>query len=211
MRPLIAITQRVKTVEGVNEVRECLDIQWVRFLDACGAEMVPLPTYCSHVEEWLDRLDVSGIILSGGNSHASLGTNDGCSDRDALEETLIQLARSKGIPLLGVCRGMQVIGHHYGARLVPVKGHVALRHSLELVGNEELVDVDDTSVNSFHDFGIAAKDMPLSLKELARSSDGIVEALVSDGGECKGIMWHPEREDPFKAADIKLFQSFFKL
>ena len=210
LRPLIAITQRVEHVPGREEVRDSLDRAWALFMDACGCALFPMPTETPRCADVLDAAGVGGIILSGGNSLVSTGAQDADATRDRLEAELIDYALERGLPLVGVCRGMQMLCHHLtGKPLVPVVGHAGSRHPLMCAPGAAEAGVCRSSVNSYHDFGVGAADIAPRLTVLAQSSDGIAEATVSACGRMMGIMWHPEREFPFNEADVALFRKMF--
>ncbi len=203
-RPLVAMTQRVHSVPERGESWDCLDARWAGFMDACGFDLVPVPTRAADVETFLTRLDVRGVVLSGGGSLAHLNPDDATPEREALENRLIAYARDRKLPLAGVCRGMQMLCHVLGGGMVRVPGHVAVSHGLRpaspLLGHDR--------VNSFHEYGIAADALPRSLDVIALSPDGLAEAFLSRDGLCLGVMWHPERVAPFDENDIRLFRDF---
>ena len=209
-RPLIAISQRVEHVPERGEVRDCLDRAWVRFMNVCGCSLFPVPTDTPRCAEVLDAVGVAGIILSGGNSLLSTGAADADATRDGLEAELIDYAQNRGLPLLGVCRGMQMLCLHLaGGPLVPASGHAGSRHSLLCASEASETDVCRRTVNSFHDFGVRAADIASRFDVLAQSREGLAEAVVSPCGRLLGIMWHPEREHPFDASDVALFMKHF--
>jgi microsomal dipeptidase-like Zn-dependent dipeptidase/gamma-glutamyl-gamma-aminobutyrate hydrolase PuuD len=169
---------------------------------------------------------LDGILLSGGGDidPVLLGEEPApnlsgiCIDRDILELDLIREAERRQVPMLGICRGEQMIAIALGGTLYQdlpsqykaeegVETTSALLHHSQ----EEARDVtthevkiaegsllesvmgkcEALAVNSFHHQ--AVKDCGRHLKVVARSSDGVVEAVES--AECKsiiGVQWHPE-------------------
>lgn len=63
--------------------------------------------------------------------------------------------------------------------------------------------------NSFHQLGIEKPKLSSSLKPIAWAEDGSIEALIHEDLPCNGIMWHPEREDPFSEVDLMMMRSIF--
>jgi putative glutamine amidotransferase len=61
---------------------------------------------------------------------------------------------------------------------------------------EGLNPPEEITVNSYHDFGILADDVPDELIVLGRATDGTVECVSHESRPIVGIMWHPERESP---------------
>src|SRR5271165_6978792 len=102
----VAITQRVEVVPGFGERRDCLDQAWTRFLAACGLLPVLVPNVTDVALALCERANVSGVLLTGGNDLAALGGD--APERDAVENALLDFAEQHKLPVLGVCRGMQL-------------------------------------------------------------------------------------------------------
>lgn len=193
----VGLTQRVELVEAYSERRDALDQQWCRLLEAQGMVPVPLCNRPVDVKAYLDALDLDAVILTGGNDLVSLG--GGAPERDRFEAALIEYCRGNNLPLLGVCRGAQMINAHLGGELVSVEGHVATRHGLHWADQAPADWTRIDQVNSFHNFGIEPAGLADSLEPLAWSEDGWVEAFRHPKEEIVGMFWHPEREQPFGA------------
>ena len=131
---------------------------------------------------------------------------DVAPERDAFELALIKEAINLKVPILGVCRGMQMINIFYKGKITPVKGHVNTRHDLNV--NSEYADLIINNVNSFHNWGIQASDVGSNLIPIATDDMSNVEAFIHEIHSIAGIMWHPERDIPFKQKDIKLIKKF---
>jgi putative glutamine amidotransferase len=195
---LVAITQRVTVDPRYGERRDCLDQAWTRFLLACRLTPMPVPNQEEAALALCGTAAVAGIVLTGGNGLAAYGGD--APERDATEGALIDLAARRGWPVLGVCRGMQMIQVRFGIALKRVVGHVKPRQSL-------VIDGQPDEVNSYHDFGATGTSPPLEAWAVA--ADGVVKAVRHERGRMTGIMWHPERLDPFAPRDIELFRRFF--
>ena len=193
----VAISQRVERIEAINERRDALSQEWASLAEACGFLPLPLPNRLSVVRQLLEELSPEGMILSGGNDLASHGGD--APERDETERILLEYAMRKGIPLLGVCRGMQVIADYFGNPLQRVSGHAACRHPIE-------GEMPRVSVNSYHNWGLLSAAEPLRM--LSQAKDGVIEAIRHREQSIMGIMWHPERETPFQDADIMLASNF---
>ena len=184
----IVVSQRVDVLENRAEVRDALDQKLVQFLVEIGFLTYPAPNSLVEMQNgellksWLQGIKPEAIVLSGGNNIGDF------TSRDKTEDTLIRYASNEKLPLLGICRGMQMIAHYHGASLVPLTGHVRERHRLDGEVSWE--------VNSFHDFAI--ESCPTSFKVFATcTTDGNVEGIKHDYLPWEGWMWHPEREDSF--------------
>ena len=198
MKKLIALTQRVEYIEPIKERRDALDQEWTALADTCGFTPLLLPNRLSAVQELLVNLPVEGFLLTGGNDLAAYGGD--APERDEVERYLIQSALGGYIPLLGVCRGMQMILDYFGGPLQRVEGHIRVEHTLD----------NGETVNSFHSWG--AVECPAPLVPNARNTDGVLEAVGHrDHPRFKGIMWHPERYHPPRSQDIERIKEVFSL
>jgi putative glutamine amidotransferase len=192
---VVAISQRVDVFPERGESRDALDQRLVAFLLAAGCLPVPVPNgMCRRaLEDWLGAVAPRAILLSGGNDIGQ------CTTRDLTEGRLLEHARSANLPVLGICRGMQMIAHWSGGALKPVTGHVRVRHPLSGQINVQ--------VNSYHRLTLA--DCPDGFEVLARSEDGEIEAIRHASLSWEGWMWHPEREDVFALHDLQRLKSLF--
>jgi gamma-glutamyl-gamma-aminobutyrate hydrolase PuuD len=195
---LVAISQSVAVVASRGERHDFLDQAWTRFLMTCGLAPLLLPNDADAARSLCTALPICGIVLTGGNDLAALGGD--APERDAMEHAVIDMASDKELPVLGVCRGMQVIQHSFGVCLERVTDHVA-RHQVIAIEGESV------AVNSYHNFGATETRPPLEAWAVAQ--DGVVKAVRYPAGRLVGIMWHPERLDPFAPRDIQLFQRVF--
>jgi len=194
----VAITQRVSVVPAYGERRDCLDQAWTKFLAVCGLLPILLPNVTEVALALCEGADIAGLVLTGGNDLAVLGGD--APERDAVESAVLDQAERRRLPVLGVCRGMQVIQHRFSIPLRRVEGHVTRRQVIRIDG--ELKEV-----NSYHRF--AALDARPPLKVWALAADGVVKAIRHSAQPITGIMWHPERCAPFSSADVALFRQVF--
>lgn len=194
---VVGITQRVVVDPKHGERRDALDQRWPQFLAAVGVVGVPLPNRPELAVRMASELQLAGLILTGGNDLAAYGGD--APERDQTESALIDWARAHSTPLMGVCRGMQVILHGFGAPLERAEGHVTPSHPA-------LVDGEPRNVNSYHNF-VARKAVP-ALRVWGTAWDGSIEAIRHDKEAILGVMWHPERVEPFEPRDLAMFRSF---
>ncbi len=202
----IGISHRVDVIQSYGERRDSVDQRWYKLMLSLGWLPVPLANIpAHHVEELMRALDLSGVILSGGNSITDLNPDAGdiAPERDQFEHALIQYALEHDLPLIGVCRGMQMINHYFGGAFHQAEGHVATQH--ELINLNADYDLP-ASVNSFHGWVIPRKGLANQLRPLASDSTGNIEAFTHDSNRVLGIMWHPEREDVFNQQDLNLLK-----
>ncbi len=159
---------------------------------------------------------IGGLLLSGGGDlHPSFYSEEPCWKlgevslvRDRFEIALLRLVLDVGKPVLGICRGMQVLNVALGGTLyqdLPTQVPASLQHrqkgarkepvhEVKLKKGSLLADVlgaERIWVNSFHHQ--AVKDVAPPLEAVAWSADGVVEAVELPGrGFVVGVQWHPE-------------------
>jgi putative glutamine amidotransferase len=207
MKRLIGLTQRVE-VTPHGERRDALDQAWAPLIQSLGFQPVPLPNLRLNIEAYLDDLNLSGIILTGGNDLSSLPHPETpAPERDEAEAAILSYACQHRLPVLGVCRGMQVINHYFGGSLTPVSGHVRTRH--RIIPKEDALWEQVFEVNSFHHYGILPETLADTLAIWGVCDDGSIEAVRQSEGRIYGVMWHPEREAALAPHDRMLFDAVF--
>ncbi len=205
----VGLTQRVETVPSYGERRDCLDQAWARLLTRHGMLPVPLCNAVEDVEPYLGELRLDGIILTGGNDLGHLpGARNAAPERDAFERRALAAAAARDLPVLGVCRGMQMMVAAAGGELRPVEGHAGTRHAVSVrppaagcLGARE-------TVNSYHDYCVPAGGLGPDWGAAAAAPDGSVEAMVHRRLRQWAVMWHPERP-PWDERDADLLRAVF--
>ena len=185
----IGVTMRVLEAQGYHEPRDALAQDWSSFISAAlpNAAWLPLPNLgANKIRIYCEKWGINRLILTGGED---IGVS---TIRDETERDLLVWAKERAVPVLGVCRGIQMMAVWAGVALKPVEGHVRTRHLLRGDFMHE--------VNSFHNYGLA--DCPHGFEVTARAEDGEIEAIRNTEQNWEGWMWHPERENPFQSADI---------
>ena len=191
----VAVSQRVDVWPGRDERRDALDQRLAVWLVRAGCLALPVPNGLgsSGLNCWLAVMKPGGVLLSGGND---LGE---APERDTTERALLNYVEAMRLPVLGLCRGMQMMSVFAGAELGPVKEHVHVRHRLAVEPGE--ANAWPEEVNSFHNWSPAT--CPPGFVVAARAAmDGAIEAIRHRILPWEGWMWHPEREQPdFVGAD----------
>jgi len=175
-----------------------------------------------------------GIILTGGEDINPLEYNNTsnlkvCGDinykRDTLERKLFDFALDNKIPLIGVCRGMQMMNVASGGTLygdIPTeigtevihRNNGEVYHEIALCDTSTLIfpiETDTIMVNSWHHQGL--KIMPNHLRVIARSFDGLAEAVVMDKSIHPfmiAVQFHPERLGKDNIIHQTMRNNFFK-
>jgi gamma-glutamyl-gamma-aminobutyrate hydrolase PuuD len=197
MKPIL-VSQRVDVIPSYGERRDALDQRWAPFLERCGLLAVPVPNDAAISLPLAHAVSPVGILFTGGNDVPAIGSD--APERDATEDALLAWARQHACPVMGVCRGMQFIAARLGGTLTKVGGHIATRHIVSFVDHTD-------EVNSYH--GVAVKTLGPQCSPIAVDGDGFIEAFRHESEPIGGIMWHPEREAPYRPKDIQLVTKFF--
>lgn len=204
MKIRLALTMRVTEAPGHGERRDAIAQDWSHFMATAlpDAVWLPLPNMGEGGVDMAAAFGVTGIVLTGGDDWGLY------PERDVTEAALFHWAMAHDLPVLGVCRGAQVINHVLGGTVHKgiVGNHVRARH--ELFGQADWVPAE---VNSYHRWVMTSDTLAPSLACVARAPDGTVEAFHLPDRRVKGIMWHPERERPCRACDKALMQHLFCL
>lgn len=195
---IVAISQRIQIIESYSERRDSLDQRWLSLLNELDITAIPIPNNIDVAKKIFESIPFEGIILTGGGDLARYGGNT--PERDETENFLLEFAILNNLPLLGVCRGMQLIQSYFDVPLEKVQNHIAQRHNIFLQEGQEVV-------NSYHAWGTTSSVEDLIV--LAKSDDGVIEAIQHVSHPIIGIMWHPEREKHLTQLD-KNFLSLFK-
>lgn len=224
--PRVGISGRIALVEGAE--RAGVNAPYARAVEGAGG--VPLifpPVDAAHAPALLDAVDA--LLLSGGADidpvhyraapHAALGRIE--PERDALEFALLREAQARKLPVLAICRGLQLVNVALGGTLwqdLPseVAPHPQSRartdraHPVRMMEGSRLGDtlaVQRSSVNSFHHQAI--RDLAPGLAAVAWSDDGIVEGIeVVAEWWLLGVQWHPEEFWAERGApDLRLFEA----
>jgi putative glutamine amidotransferase len=188
----IALTQRLIKNNSYYEIREALDINWGALIQAADFEPLVLP-----LKYDFQKLHFDGVILTGGNDLYIVSNDETDKLRDDFEKSLLDFCISKQIPILGICRGMQLINTYFGGSIQKVERHAGCSHLLS----------DGREVNSYHGFAIDAPGD--ALEALAKSGDGTIEIMRHKSYKIYAQMYHPERYDPFHEYDLQFLRSYF--
>ena len=208
-KKIVAVSQRVEIAESYNEWRDVLDQNLIDWVLQSGFLPVPIPNNLVdlnlsnksqlNLDNWLCAFKIDAVLLSGGNN---IGDID---NRDLTERYLLTWAEKHMKPVLGICRGMQMMGVYAGGNLIKVEGHVNTRHKLQI--KKKYSELLPKTVNSYHNLVI--EYCPPGFEILAESEDGNIEAMKHKELPWDGWMWHPEREHPFSDIDIKHLEVLF--
>jgi len=207
-------TYREEAAWGVWRQRaDVLHSEYADMVVAAGGVPVLLPPASADPDAAravVARLDA--LVISGGadvdpsryGANAHERTAGWRPDRDAWELALLDAADEAGLPMLGICRGMQLMAVHAGGSLD--------QHTPDLVGHEQHSpggpDFGTTTVTTSPDSRVATlvggsvevpchhhqsvREAP-GFRRTAEAADGTLEAMEAEGDRfCVGVQWHPE-------------------
>jgi len=225
-KPMIGVTvSEIRAKEDAQRVRHgeptqtemTLGLAYMRAIERAGGLPVALPPLKNeNVEPLLDQL--SGLLLTGGpdldpacygaEPHPELGPID--HDVDVFEIALCRRAGRREIPILGICRGMQVLNVARQGSLIqhlpdtggPIEHRQSepgdrTTHEVRVAPDSGLAQTTGggpVDVNSFHHQAIDR--LGLGLRAVAWAQDGVIEAIEADEGQdghfVLGVQWHAE-------------------
>ena len=223
MSAIVAVTAPRRTDDGRERV--ALNSAYVGALARAGLVPVIVPPILDpgRAPDILDH--VRGLVLTGGEDvdparyratpHPKLGATDAV--RDAMELALIARAHDRGLPILAICRGIQILNVAFGGTLyqdLPSERSSAIqhagqaaRHALRVESGSLLsrvVGAAATSVNSRHHQAI--RDLAPGLRATAWAADDLIEGVEPTNGAgpwTLAVQWHPEDD-----VEIGLFERF---
>ncbi|MDO7908656.1 gamma-glutamyl-gamma-aminobutyrate hydrolase family protein [Paenibacillus sp. JX-17] len=194
--------------------------------------MVPLTSNADAIHSMTDLLD--GFLFTGGQDldphiYGEVKTEacgEICGERDLMEKLLFERVREVGLPVFGICRGLQLFNallggtlyqdlpsQRYSEHKVIHRQHASYSEPVHEVYIEEgsllhqIVQKDSLSVNSLHHQGI--RKLSSQLLAAALAEDGLVEAVVMpDHKFMVAVQWHPELSYTSDDSSMKLFKAF---
>jgi len=215
--PVIGLTTyREVAAWGVWQQRaDVLPAQYAAAVEATGGLPMLLPPVGQEgaADGLVRRLD--GLVLSGGadvdpgryDATAHPRTAGWRADRDAWELALLDAAEAIGLPVLGVCRGMQVMAVHGGGRLDQHTPDL-VDHERHSPGGDEFGEIEVSTVPGSRVAGLLGERLSVTCHHhqsvhshpgylaSAHAADGTLEAMEVEGERfCVAVQWHPETAD----------------
>lgn len=228
--PIIGVTPSV----GLNDLgvrTYSIAADYTQAIQRAGGLPIVLPLHITDIDAVLAMVD--GLVFSGGGDiEPSLFHQDKHDltdyideERDSFEITLMQRAFEQDVPILAICRGIQVMNVGLGGDLIqdiPSQTTSEKEHAQRAVGAGEhdifqtaMVDDGDNpltralgtgviDINSFHHQALGT--VPNVLEVVAKGDDGIIEAVYApERSYAIGTQWHPERLAERHAEHQRLF------
>ena len=233
MKPIIGIVVAGNPRVILN--KHVLNTPYVRAIAQSGGAPLMIPAYngITKAEDYIGLID--GLLLPGGEDVAPALYGEEPikevdyinGERDELEAGLLRLCARLDKPVLGICRGMQLMNVVFGGSLyqhIPSQienaiAHVQDRsiraqptHSIAIKSGSRLYEVagrDKEMVNSFHHQCI--KKAAEGFDIVAFAPDGVAEAMENKAGTMMALQWHPEEMTKNSQLAGSIFTRFIKL
>jgi putative glutamine amidotransferase len=226
--PLIGVTggtQLQETAFGFQQTN-ALNMKYLRAVARAGGLPVLLAPTGTPAADLVARLD--GLLIPGGGDldPARYGETPQAEvygvdpERDDNEFSLLEAAEARGIPILGLCRGLQLINVSRGGTLIQHVDESHLHwqtgpshegaHQVTIVADSllaQLVGPEELLVNSYHHQAIGRLGEGL---RIVAHADGLAEAFETADGLIVGVQWHPEQMIEHHPRQLALFENFVK-
>lgn len=220
-RPLIGVPGMWSgKVQGMRFAGVAVAVEVLRSIDRAGGEPVVLfPGSSEGARGQLSRLD--GVVLPGGadvdpkryglepDEHFWAADYDG---QDAYEAEVLAAALALEVPLLAICRGLQLLNVERGGTLVPDLDvgsvvHQGAMHRVDPAAGSLLASITGCSVLEVSSYHHQAIDrLGNGLVVTAAAPDGVVEAVELPGAALLAVQWHPEDRAGVNPTDHALFE-----
>jgi putative glutamine amidotransferase len=234
--PRIAVTLTNPDVRAESAAQSLKNRRYLEALERAGGEPVPLDERTGPAERAAAFAAMDGLLITGGADidparygEERHGAHASEPARDDLDAEAFAVATARGVPVLGICRGLQAINVFSGGRLVqhvdghesgpwPANAEPATRHLLRVDPHSRLAAaLDGTTqleVNSFHHQAVRRDGLAGGLRVAGTVTQAngteLVEALESadPGRWLVAVQCHPERTESTPAALAALWVAF---
>ncbi|PIN69091.1 hypothetical protein COV93_06940 [Candidatus Woesearchaeota archaeon CG11_big_fil_rev_8_21_14_0_20_43_8] len=220
---LVAISQR-NDLNQHSDLIDNLENSYIDYLRKFGINPLILPNIPESIGYYFTDYSISHVILSGGNDidpvlygEVNKGNLSVSKRRDQTEKKIIDIAKEKHIPVLGICRGMHFINTYFDGKLTDKlfsgasihSHHVKKDHDVLVLSKEIIARLGrQIKVNSYHGFGISQNLLSSELMPFCSSDDGLIEGFFHPVLPFAGIQWHPERHSPDDKINDFLIRNF---
>ena len=219
----ILITQRIGK-DKYGEYYDYLESSYIKYLNQYEINPIILPNNTKDIIKFYKKNRCTHIILTGGddicpslNNKKARKLNNNIYQRDLNEQILVKYSIEKKIPVLGICRGFQIINVCLGGKLTKdiskiTKSINKKKHKVNFTKDfVKKMKRDSIIVNSYHNQGVTKSQLATNLVPLGFSDDGkLVEIYNHVKLPIIGIQWHPERKNFCEDFDEYIFKLFLK-
>lgn len=237
-KPVIGISGSITILENgrfPGYRRSYVNEDYVKSIQLAGGVplLLPLTNDPEVINSYCEIID--GLVLSGGHDVSPLAYGEQplkkvghtLPERDIFDKLLIEGALEKDMPILGICRGLQIVNVALGGTLYQDLDYIPKcnikhdqfhdpslpTHEISIMAETKLYEImgsNRVQTNSFHH--LAIKDLGEGLKVTARADDGVIEAVEHDGHQfLLGVQWHPEMMAATNDKMLSLFESLINV
>jgi len=232
--PRIVVTLSNPEIAADPETAAVKNQRYLEALERSGAVAIPLDDRMPAAQRAAALAEMDGLLISGGADldpalygEPSAGSGGPDHGRDAIDGEAYRAAVASGVPILGVCRGLQAINVFSGGQLVQhLEGHesapypdpAVARHGLDLVAGSRLATIlgeaTDLHVNSYHHQAVVPGGLAAGLRASATAAHpgagDLVEALEATDPDrwLIGVQCHPERTESSPPVMERLWSAF---
>lgn len=229
-KPVIGLTSSFENKQDAPKV--FLPQAYLDAIRQFGGIPLLIPVCASDEERALLLDQCDGLVLTGGDDieperYSESVWNDTVEpapERDSAEWKVCAMALERNIPILGICRGFQLLNVFFGGSLyqdLPTQFTSDISHRMEKPDHRtchdcvvepgsalhRLISERIIGVNSHHHQ--AVKALAPGLQVMARATDGLIEAFCRmDGPFCWGVQWHPEKIWDIAPSSGMIFEAF---
>lgn len=229
-KPIIGLCSSYEKDE--NNDRVFLNHAYLEAIRHFGGMPMVIPAEAGEQEQAFLLSQCDGLVLTGGDDidptlYGEQILNDTVKpapERDVGEPRLLRMAEEKDLPILGICRGAQILNVYFGGTLyqdIPAQLSTSVKHSMEKPYHRTCHDCLVTpgsplaawtgkeviQVNSHHHQ--AVKAVAPGLKAMGSCSDGVVEAIWKpDAKFICAVQWHPEKIWDMEESSARIFEAF---
>ena len=194
---------RITNASGYNELRDSIALDWSNYMLKAfpNAQFMFIPNIEVDVIDYINKWSINVLVLSGGNDLGVYPT------RDKTEYLLLEYALKMKIPVIAICRGLQLVHTYFGGKLKPENKEFALQHR----SNAHLIKMKNLTrkVNSYHSNFIEEESINEGFEIFARCKiDNSVEGICNN--QILAMMWHPERAKKISMWNKLLIEDFLK-
>lgn len=228
-KPVIGLTCSFRPHEWTAQ--HYLNHSYVDTIRHFGGIPVLLPVMAQRDELEYLMSGLDGLVLTGGDDMDPVlfgetilnDTVQLCPERDQAEYEVLKLAVSRDLPILGICRGVQVMNVFFGGDLyqdIPAQIPGCGRHRMDEPYHRtehSCVPAPETPMADWGSFGVnthhhqAIRNVAPGYRCMGKAEDGIIEAIYDPDHKFRwGVQWHPERIWDIADTSAEVFRAFIK-